>query len=795
MGKLMQSIDWSNTPVGPPEGWPQSLKIILRILLSSNFGMLLWWGREFIQFYNDAYRPSFGLRGEKHPKALGLRGEDCWGASWSTIYDQIRQVMDSGLATWHENQHVPTNRNGILEEGYRTYSYNPVFDESGKVVGVLLIETETTKHVIEERRSHLLRDLAVRLNQAKTIAGICSASMKILKKNPYCIPFSVLYLYDRNNNLYLAGSSNIKEYEAWTPELVEGKSNGRFPLTECISERKAIIKKNLDSEASFVPPGPWPKKPTAAYLMPLHSANVNEPIGILVAGLSSRLNFDDDYKKFLTSIKRQLVSAVVTVNTYQKYQKRAKELTESEQRFRSLADEVPMFIWMANEKIEVTYMNQTYQEYLGPEMTWDKAVHPDDIDKIYKVYYNAVKKKISFTLECRLKEFATGKYRWFFFKGVPRIEPQQGFIGVGTDIHEQKLTERALAENEELFRTIANSSPIALWMTDQQGRTNFVNKTWIDWTGIPFNEQMHTGWLESVLPEDKENLMESFHKAFENRSYWSTVYRIKRKDGKIRWFKAEGKPRHAADGEFKGYIGFATDITEKEELARQKDDFIGIASHELKTPVTSLKGYTQFLQEKFEDENDKQSAQILAKMDNQINKLTSLISDLLDVTRIEQGKIAYEKELFNFDELAMEIADNIRQINKNPRIDLKLNANCEIKGDRNRIGQVIVNLLSNAIKYASKSKNIIVTSEVKDKKIQFSVRDYGIGLSKQDKIKIFERFYRVDSKEPSYHSGLGLGLFISAEIIHRHEGEIWVESEKGEGAMFCFSLPLDNHKA
>ena len=230
------------------------------------------------------------------------------------------------------------------------------------------------------------------------------------------------------------------------------------------------------------------------------------------------------------------------------------------------------------------------------------------------------------------------------------------------------------------------------------------------------------------------------------------------------------------------------------ELGRQKDDFIAIASHELKTPVTSIKLYTQLLHRKFQKQNDIQSADAVAKMDTQVNKLTALINDLLDVTKIEEGKLRLNFETFDFNDLTAEIVEEMQLTTKH-KIEKHLGSVNPIDGDRDRIGQVLVNFISNAIKYSPGANKVIVKTASDKKNIVISVQDFGMGLTPKDQLKVFERFNRAGQEGPGGLPGLGLGLYISKEIIKRHKGEIWLESKKGRGSTFYFSLPIKTKTA
>ncbi len=236
------------------------------------------------------------------------------------------------------------------------------------------------------------------------------------------------------------------------------------------------------------------------------------------------------------------------------------------------------------------------------------------------------------------------------------------------------------------------------------------------------------------------------------------------------------------------------EIAERKKLEKQKDEFIGVASHELKTPVTSIKSFGQVLRMKFAKEGNYQAAELLGKMDIQINRLTSLISDLLDVTKIEAGKIQFNERYFTFDVLVDELIEELQRTTQKHRLIKKGKTEQIVFGDRERIGQVITNFIVNAIKYSPKSGQIIITSLVQKNKIMLSVQDFGIGIPREKQGKVFERFFRVSGPGKETYPGLGLGLYISSEIIKRSQGKIWVESTEGKGSTFCFMIPLSKKK-
>jgi signal transduction histidine kinase len=221
------------------------------------------------------------------------------------------------------------------------------------------------------------------------------------------------------------------------------------------------------------------------------------------------------------------------------------------------------------------------------------------------------------------------------------------------------------------------------------------------------------------------------------------------------------------------------------ENIQKKDEFIGIASHELKTPLTTIKGYIEMLNMMEQDPTKKQFVQ---KAMNNVNKLEKLIKDLLDVSKIQSGQLQLDMKEFNIKELLDETINSVQMVSTHQIIREDNLENEMIYGDRQRIEQVLLNLLSNAIKYSPGENKIIVESEKTDKELLIKIRDFGIGVPKDEQLNIFERFYRT--KETSIHiSGFGLGLYICRDIIQRHYGKIWVETAD-KGSLFIFSLPL-----
>lgn len=238
-------------------------------------------------------------------------------------------------------------------------------------------------------------------------------------------------------------------------------------------------------------------------------------------------------------------------------------------------------------------------------------------------------------------------------------------------------------------------------------------------------------------------------------------------------------------------LSFQKESQEQKKTIEQKDEFISIASHELKTPVTSIKGYIQLLRHSFKLDGNSTAEDMLARADAQVNKLSALINELLDVKKIETGQLQFTEDVFDFSELVQEIHEEAGRIWNAHNMIIKCQGNASVYGDRNKIGQVITNLVDNASKYAPAKTDIIIRVETDPEKVTCSVQDFGMGIPQDQLGRIFERFYRVGGETENTYSGLGLGLYISAEIIKRHNGRLWVESELEKGSIFHFEIPVN----
>ncbi|CAN5777416.1 hypothetical protein BH10BAC2_BH10BAC2_40220 [soil metagenome] len=380
---------------------------------------------------------------------------------------------------------------------------------------------------------------------------------------------------------------------------------------------------------------------------------------------------------------------------------------------------------------------------------------------------------------------------YFNFVYQPYREVDNSITGItviGTEVGVQVLAKKQIEESENRFRTFADSIQNLAWIANAEGFIYWYNQRWYDYTGTTLKEMEGSGWQKVHHPDKVKKVTEFLSEAWKKDEAFELTCQLRRYDGKYRWFITRAYPAKDANGNIERWIGTNTDIHEQKEKEQQKDEFISIASHEMKTPLTIAKGYLELLLQLFSEEN--QTTFFYANKANQaVGRLNSFVTELLDASKIQNGKLDYNISMFDFNEMMDEAIENIQLTAKNHRLQKTANSARQIKGDRDRLQQVMINLLSNAVKYSPNGEKVIIKVEEQDGNIQVSVQDFGVGMSSQHLDKVFDRYYRVP-EHAVYFQGLGIGLYISKNIIERHQGKMWAESELEKGSTFYFTLPL-----
>ena len=364
-------------------------------------------------------------------------------------------------------------------------------------------------------------------------------------------------------------------------------------------------------------------------------------------------------------------------------------------------------------------------------------------------------------------------------------------VGTVLDVTENVAAQQQIAEREARFRMLADTMTQMVWIADAAETVNYANKSSYKYTGLGKETLNLESWQSLIHPDDLAAYQELLQQAFATGEVMHHEHRIRKHTGDYCWHLTRMTAHKDEMDQVQLWVSTSTDIHLLKEQEEKKNDFFQMASHELKTPVTSLKAYTQYLHRRFKLAGDEAAASFHAKMEIQIGRLEVLISDLLDINKIEGGQMRFNETVFAFNELAAEITAEIQHTTSRQML-LHQTGEPTVFGDRFRIGQVLTNLLSNAIKYSPGADRVEIKTYISAENVICCVSDFGIGIPEEQQANVFKRYYRVSGRNTDTYPGLGLGLYISAEIVKRQKGKIWLTSTLGKGSDFCFSLPLYN---
>jgi len=394
------------------------------------------------------------------------------------------------------------------------------------------------------------------------------------------------------------------------------------------------------------------------------------------------------------------------------------------------------------------------------------------------------------------KEIETNNGKWYQIMTMPYVQQadhrNNGAIITFNDISELKRIQQELDVSSKTLSMAIDSAAMGIWSVDAQTREFIPSSRLKELFGFHADEPMTYEATIARIDSKYQGLVTNAVEAAINRGQVCDVEfpLIGFHDGKLRWVRANGNLTHDQDGKAGYFTGVMHDVTADKQDDIRKADFIAMASHELKTPLTTLQAYVQMLTAKAKKAGDNFSVGALDKAHIQVKKMSALINGFLNASSFEAGKIYLNEQPFEMNTLLKEIMEDMMLIRQSHPIAVTSDCNIVVEADRDKIGQVITNFLSNAIKYSPKGKQINVSCKENGDMVEVGVTDEGHGIAPHDQERLFDRYYRIESDQTQNVSGFGLGLYLSAEIIQRHNGKVWVESEMGKGSTFYFSLPL-----
>lgn len=802
MGALTRTHDWSATPLGSVDQWPQTLKAIVGVILHSEFPMFLWWGDEMIQFYNDAYRPSLGEDG-KHPKALGQRAVDCWPEIWDVIYPLIRQVRTTNKSFFLEDQLIPIYRNGGLEEVYWTFSYSSVIGETGSIDGVLVVCNETTSKV---------RTLQELEQAKKMLLARESNLLSIIRQAP--VAMCIL-----TGPRHIVEIANDKMFELW------GKSREAFmgnPVFDVLVDARYegfedLLKRVYETGNTY-----------SAY---------GAPVTLFRNGGTATFYVHFVYEAFREPDGTISGVMVVASDVTEELVGR-KKLEASEHRVRSVIESAPfpigiytgreMRIEMLNQAIVDVWgkgsgsalVGKTYYEVL-PELE-SQGIFPI-LDRVYMtgIPFHARNQRIDLVVDGK-----PGAY-YFNYSFTPLFDQTGNVYGVmntAADVTDLNIAKMQIEQNERNFRSMLKQAPVAMCiMLGPRHIVHVANDLIVNLWGKSQDEVINKPIIDTLPEVQQQGLIAILDQVYTTGcSYRAVNHPIRLlRNGKeeIVYQDFVYEPYKDADGTILGVLAITIDVTEQ-VLARQKieeivaertrdlqksnaelSQFAYIASHDLQEPARKISTFISMVNKSIGDRVDPKSKSYIEKIETSSRRMLTLIRDVLAISQL--SKIDGKLEKVNLDKVLKEVCNEFELVIEEKHAIIGSDPLPVIDAIPVQMSQLFGNLISNALKFSKPGIQPRIQIQVeklsrRDIGNQFdlkeanayykiTVTDNGIGFSQGNASQIFDIFQRLHSR--SEYEGTGIGLAMCRKIVENHGGHIFASAEPGVGAAFTVVLP------
>ncbi|WP_414751944.1 PAS domain S-box protein [Anabaena sp. CCY 9910] len=478
-------------------------------------------------------------------------------------------------------------------------------------------------------------------------------------------------------------------------------------------------------------------------------------------------------------------------------------LRESEYRYATLAQTAPVGIFRNDASGRCIFANERACNLIGSPLEdvlgegWVQSLHPDDRLRIVREWNQAIKQNLPFKAEYRFRH-PNNVINWVISQAIPERGSNgevTGYIGTMTDINDRKRAEEELLHLSQALESAVEG----ISQLDTQGHYIKVNPAYAQITGYTPEEMIGMEWTLTVHPDDQEKMMAAYRQMLKNGKVEMEA-RAMRKDGSAFYKQVVMVKAYNQQQECIGHYCFMKDISDRREVERLKDEFVSVVSHELRTPLTSISGALDLLASKVVPAGSEDAQRMLNIAANNTDRLVRLINDILDIERIESGKIQITPQACNAADLMTQSVEVMEELAEQGGIQLSMSPlSAHLWADPDRIIQVFTNLISNAIKFSPVGATVWVTAKIPEKSelekfptpvILFEVKDQGRGIPADKLESIFERFGQVDASDSRQKGGTGLGLAICRSILQHHGGQIWAESTLGEGSTFFFTLPI-----
>ena len=485
--------------------------------------------------------------------------------------------------------------------------------------------------------------------------------------------------------------------------------------------------------------------------------------------------------------------------------------------FRALADNIPNLAWIADGTGAIFWYNRRWFDFTGTTLEamqgwgWKSVHHPDHVDRVVEQFSASLLSGEQWEDTFPLLR-ADGEWRWFVSRARP-ISGKDGRIvrwfGTNTEITYQIEAERAVRRSEARFRTLIEAGSAIVWVTNVSGQLVGDQSRWTAFTGLPESSLQGAGWLRSIHPDDREETITAWTAALRTNEPYAIEHRMLRRDGEWRNMEARAVPIVEEDGSVREWVGVHHDITDRkraeaaieeareaaEEANRAKSTFIANMSHELRTPLSAVIGYSEMLEEEVQDLGQEHLLADLGKINANARHLLSLISDVLDISKIEANRVTIYPEEFDVRDLVEGVQSTTETLarRRGNTIELEIGEDVgTMRSDLVKVRQCLFNLVSNAAKFTEDGRIVLRverTSEGGEGRLRFAVSDTGIGMTAEQQAGLFRRFAQADASTTRRFGGTGLGLAITRGFARLLGGDIELTSEAGRGSTFSLSLP------
>jgi PAS domain S-box-containing protein len=755
---------------------------------------------------------------------------EMWGKTWEHAVG--KGLLENGYEPWHAEMHereidrvVATGKpirgevafpHAVLGKRIYDYIFSPVFSSSGEVVAVSGTTRDVTERKAQELEKLKLSDDLATLNEEAEATNeeltatneeliesqrLLSETNSKLEQLLNMLPASVVVIRGDELIVEMINNSNLKYWDRTREEVI-----GR-PFLEILPDladqpfagqlRRVMETGEIidvkESPVLFENPDGSIRETYVDYTyQPLVNSSGHRN-GVLV------MSFEITDRVISRRLLEQYTNELGEANNSLSISNN--KLAKSESRFKFLIQEAPVAIGVLHgRELVVETANGKLLEVWGKDSSVIglplALALPEISDQPFLGILDNVFEtgEAFYANEIRAMLQHDGELKEIFFNLVYQPILALGgevadILAVAVDVTQQVNSRKQVEQSEKHFRKLANLVPAKISNALPNGEVTFLNQKWIDFAGMDYEDLRDFGYHQMMHPDEIATFQRGLENAAQSGNPYISEIRFKNTKGEYIWHLNVVSPILDENGNINMWVGSTTDIQSIKEEEQRKNDFIGMVSHELKTPLTSLNGYLQLLHRKAKKEGDDYSAHAFEHSLKQVRQMTSMINGFLNVSRLESGKIHIEKTSFDIAELFKEIQVEHQLLYTSHEVIFHPINEIIVNADKEKIAQVVNNLVSNAVKYSASGTVVDITCEKHGKNVRISVEDKGIGISKEDLQKLFERYYRVEQNINV--AGFGIGLYLSAEIIGRHGGKIWGESEVSKGSIFHFELPLN----